>query len=146
MTREQAIKILNKEREYMKNHAGESQVEAFTMAIKALEQEPCEDAISRQAVLKTLDDMNNVLDVDRTVANYKELLKECYEVLPPVNPQEPKTGHWIKEKSVYGWDGKSYQCSKCCRSIHLDLEVEDLNDYPFCHCGAKMVEPQESEE
>ena len=46
--------------------------------------------ISRQAVLKTLDDMDNVLDEDRTIENYKELLKECYEVLPSVNPQEPK--------------------------------------------------------
>lgn len=57
---------------------------------KAMEQEPCEDAISRQAVLKTLDDMDNVLDVDRTIENYKDLLKECYEVLPSVNPH-PKT-------------------------------------------------------
>ena len=49
--------------------------------------EQSENAISRQAVIKTLDDMDNVLDEDRTIENYKELLKECYEVLPPVNPQ-----------------------------------------------------------
>ena len=48
-----------------------------------------DDLISRQAVLETLDDMDNVLDEDRTIENYKELLKECYEVLPPVRPQEP---------------------------------------------------------
>ena len=49
-----------------------------------------DDLIQRQAVLETLDDMDNVLDEDRTIENYKELLKECYEVLPSVNPQEPK--------------------------------------------------------
>lgn len=54
--------------------------------------------------------------------------------------QESKTGHWIKEKTVYGWDGHSYQCSECGRSIHLDPEVENLDDYPYCHCGAKMSE------
>lgn len=48
-----------------------------------------EDCISRKAVLKTLDDMDIVLDEDRTVENYKELLEECYEVLPPVKPQTP---------------------------------------------------------
>ena len=50
------------------------------------------------------------------------------------------TGHWIKEKSRYGWDGKSYVCSECGRSIHLDSDVEDLTDYPYCHCGAEMIE------
>ena len=58
--------------------------------LKALEQEQSGDLISRQAVLETLDDMDNVLDEDRTIENYKELLKECYEVLPSVKPQEPK--------------------------------------------------------
>jgi len=51
---------------------------------------------------------------------------------------DTKIGHWIKEESIHGWDGRSYQCSVCGRSIHLDKEVEDLADYPYCHCGAKM--------
>lgn len=101
-----------------------------------------EDDISRQAVLDTLDNMDKALDEDRTVENYKELLRECYKVLTPVNPN--KTGHWIKEKSRYGWDGKSYSCSECGRSIHLDSEVEDLTDYPYCHCGAQMRENEEN--
>lgn len=63
--------------------------------IKALEQEPTTkndlgvDAVSRQAVLNTLDNMDSALDVDRTVEAYKELLKECYKVLPSVTPQDP---------------------------------------------------------
>lgn len=52
--------------------------------------------------------------------------------------EQPITGHWIKEETMYGWDGKSYQCSACGRSIHLDTKMEDLSDYPYCHCGAKM--------
>lgn len=48
MTRDEAIFTM----EYFKLHfAKREAVEAFDMAIKALEQEPCSDAISRQAVL-----------------------------------------------------------------------------------------------
>lgn len=57
--------------------------------------------------------------------------------------QLPREGHWIKEESPFGWDGYSYQCSECGRSIHLDTEVEDLEDYPYCHCGAYMREVRE---
>lgn len=55
---------------------------------------------------------------------------------------DKKIGQWIKEESIGGWDGHSYQCSVCGRSIHLDTEVEDLEDYPYCHCGAKMQEAE----
>ena len=91
-----------------------------------------DDLISRQAVLETLDDMDNVLDEDRTIENYKELLKECYEVLPPVNPQE-KTGHWIY-KTMEG-----QFCSIC-----GEQSVWKFNYCP--NCGAKMVEEQERSE
>lgn len=56
----------------------------------------------------------------------------------PLVEIEERKGKWIKEKDVLGWDGYSYQCSICGRSIHLDTEVEDLEDYPYCHCGAEM--------
>lgn len=52
------------------------------MTRKVLKQEPCKDAISRRAVLDTLNKMDSVLDEDRTVENYKALLKECYKDLP----------------------------------------------------------------
>ena len=64
--------------------------------------------------------------------------------------QQPKTGHWIEH---YGEDGcgelySHWVCSKCGRSVGFNLaNIEDvLRDYPYCHCGARMVEPQESEE
>lgn len=52
----------------------------------------CDDCISRQAVLNTLDKMDKALDTDRTVESYKKLLTECYKDLPSVTPKE-KTGH-----------------------------------------------------
>jgi hypothetical protein len=134
MTKEEAIKRLKETRTTIQPYQYVD--EAIDMAIKALEQEPSGDLISRKAVLNTLDNMDNALNEDRTLENYKELLKECYEVLLPVNPQEPKTGHW-KEIGYH-----IYECSECGR-------VESINDfenvyieYPYCHCGARM----ESEE
>lgn len=58
--------------------------------------------------------------------------------IKPIKRRKRKTAKWIKETSVYGWDGHSYQCSECGRSIHLDTEMEDLSDYPYCHCGCEM--------
>ena len=49
--------------------------------------EPKEDTISRKAVLDTLERMDKALDEDRTVESYKELLRECYKVLPSVKPK-----------------------------------------------------------
>ena len=93
--------------------------EALDMAIKVLEQEPCEDAISRQAVV----DYNNFLN---------ELRK-----LPSVQPKV-KTGHWIQISSH-----SIYECSECGQTVM----TSDICAYEFCHgCGLRMVELQKSED
>lgn len=56
MTREEAIKRL---KEIDIRDALQEDYDALYMAIKALEQEPCEDCISREAVLDLLEDTNN---------------------------------------------------------------------------------------
>ena len=53
MSREEAIEILKNST--MKDTLSEQWQEAYKMAISALEQEPCDDAISRDAVLKVID-------------------------------------------------------------------------------------------
>ena len=52
--------------------------------------------------------------------------------------QEPMTGHWIYDRRRE-WDGEcKYECSEC--GMGSDV------DYAYCmRCGAKMIEPQESE-
>ena len=93
------------------------------------------DCVSREKVWfmitggKYLDEDDEQF-IDRLVNKLAEL--------PPVTLIRPK-GHWIKEKSIHGWDGHSYQCSVCGRSIHLDTAVESLVDYPYCHCGSKNM-------
>jgi len=54
--------------------------------------------------------------------------------------QEPKTGHWIDMTSGYAFNDK---CSECGYIVHIQF----INEYKYCpNCGAKMFEPQESEE
>lgn len=87
--------------------------------------QPCNDAISRQAVFK----------IQAKYAEYIGATKfwqmsDDIKALPPVTPQ-PKIGHWIKTSS-------GFKCSKCL-IVHSHTSL-------FCQsCGAKMIEPQESE-
>jgi len=149
MTNEEAINILHGIRADNLNLDDlytKDKYEALGMAISALSNTD-EDCISRAEAIKALEydlsiEADGGLDKYRTVI--KDLLNAIYntqkkaiEDLPSVQPK-PKTGHWIREETVYGWDGKSYQCSCCGRSIHLDTVMEDLDDYPYCHCGADM--------
>ena len=55
--------------------------------------------------------------------------------LPSVTPQS-KTGHWISRPHIYG----VAFCSEC----GFELKINNTNYCP--NCGAKMVEPQESED
>lgn len=109
--------------------------ECLDMAIKALEQEPCEDAVSRRAVLDTLDKMDSVLDEDRTVETYKELLAACYNDLPPVTPAH-KTGRWI-------FVDKAHEHGRCSECDYGNVDLVDGRPHNYCpNCGAKI----ESEE
>lgn len=48
-----------------------------------------------------------------------------------------KTGHWIvKEK---GLKVTIYECSECKRHVMDDTGYDVVKDYPYCHCGARMV-------
>ena len=92
MTKEEAISMLygmradnlNLDDAYTKD-----KYEALDMAIKALEQEPCEDCIDRQAAVDIVKDMHDLTRSDVLFEAVKRL-KE----LPSMTPQ-PKTGHWI---------------------------------------------------
>lgn len=131
MTREEAIKIMQN----MKNHAERTDdkelMDACDTAIKVLEQQPCEDAVSRQAVHDLIAELlsDYLHDEDREKI---EKLDVKIEDLEPVTPVE-KVGRWIDA------DGDNAICGCCNRLNHL------YGDY--CkHCGAKMIEQQESEE
>ena len=56
--------------------------------------------------------------------------------LPPVTLQ-PKTGRWVVDLQTA--TENYYICSECGRRIHLRYP-DTIDNYPYCHCGAQMVE------
>ena len=78
-------------------------------------------------------------------------LEEIFGLAIKALEQEPKTGHWIeKGKTDIAYDmsgykswATKYMCNHC-GFIHTAIENHGV--YSYCpNCGAKMVEPQESE-
>ena len=115
--------------------------EALEMAIKALEQESCEDCISRQAAIEIARD-NIHYGLDKKYEYSRELLqKTMAEInsLPSVTPQS-KIGHWILYRDYKNMVDYP-QCDNCGVIIKLPLPIDNLNYCP--NCGVKMIEPQE---
>ena len=99
-----------------------------------LKQEPCEDAISRQAAIDGADviiarDTSGNNDVVKAMTAWKSYV----EGLPSVNPQEPKSGHWerISMDKYVQHAMAYYRCSECDKDI--------IGEHNYCpNCGAKM--------
>ena len=107
--------------------------ECLEMAIKALEQQPCEDCISRQAVIEITAETGAL----ETQSRVREL--------PSVTPNE-KTGYWIDEADdIDAQFGKhTYKCSECNNYAEYFISGTevwwDRIKPNFCpNCGARMV-------
>lgn len=149
MTREEELDWLCRLRSviyvYMPKEWIISMNKALDMAIKALEQEPSGDLISRQAVLDLVADYD--LSMGQVVRGI--------HALPSVN-QEPKTGHWIVDGSVDCYlDKVRCHCSECGKKkefpadydhikhkLSISYQYSEFIDNYCPNCGAKM----ESEE
>ena len=115
---------------------GRQDIEALDVAIESLQQEPCEDAISRNELLKAIDtwdkfgcDANTKLvpyqDHYIPYIHYDDVIK-CIKGMPSVRTQ-PKTGHWIE-------GNYHIRCSECGEDYTYSLRN-------YCpNCGAKMQE------
>lgn len=148
MTREKAIVILGnipidgKDKCYS---IAEYQ-EAKTMAIDALKQELCEDAISRQAVLEQINCW--IGSGEYRYTNATDYLNKRIKALQAVNLQE-KVGYWmpieyptgVEAFGVKEMSAQELQCSECGKTV----DISD-GDFKYCpYCKVKMVEPLESE-
>ena len=128
MTNEEALNILHNSSVYHPMY-----LDALNMAIEALEQQPCEDCISRQAVHEMLEN----IPVNESDKWFNWLQKACLRLadLPPVTPQ-PKIGHWMECGGDEPWL-KGYCCSLC--------NFTTTQKYDYCICGAKMVESEDKD-
>lgn len=114
--------------------------EARKISIEALKVEPCEDAISREKTCDYIAEFINHEYSTQSECEMVEAMIDGIQHLPPVNPlskdyntiyytPQTKTGHW-----------KHNKCDVCGASR------PPLFDNYCPNCGAKMIEPQESEE
>jgi ribosomal protein S27AE len=112
-------------------------------------QEPCDDAISRKAVLEYIE--GNEADLWHKSEN--ELVCQDIKALPPVTPQQ-KMGRWVEEIISVGT--RKVFCSECgCSAPFEHVSTGDvysasgcgvINKTKFCpNCGAKMSESEVSE-
>lgn len=128
MTREEATKILKgaiKKPNTKDGYLGQ----ALSMAISALEAEPSEDAISRQAALDVIaeTDITNGTELVFTGKQVQSLLRD----LPPVTPKQ-RTGRW----EIIS--GNNSRCSICGVYNPPDYFNRPVI-YNYCpFCGAKM--------
>lgn len=127
MTREEqekAIKTLQKlQADYNDKYIDyEGANDAYNMAIKALQTEPCEDAISRQAVA---DEFASWFGY-----NYQnQFFYKRIKALPSVTPTQ-MTGKWIDTDNYY----QRWKCSEC------GCHTRDAEPNYCPNCGAKMEE------
>lgn len=133
MTNEEAIKIIKAEC-YVFNPLNLDRTQmvntALDTACKALEQEPCEDAISRQAVLS----MQYRIDDSATLSSRDVVNVDDIEDLPPVTPQS-KTGLWIKSRDSYG--NNHFTCPFCEHDIATKYAGTWEDNY-CSNCGARL--------
>lgn len=160
MTKKEAIKILM---DGELNPCVAEDREACDMAIKALEKEPCEDCISRQAVIDALRDAENhafntyykglvkahkiIVGLPSVIPHYTEAeiqkmqemeqaeIQKAYEL---GKAEQPKIGRWIEDAKTYYEELKK-------RGLVVDEYTPYFTDdnetqfFKHCpNCGAKM--------
>lgn len=155
MKREEAIRYCD---EYLARHISDIDKEFLKIAKEALQQKPCTDAISRQAVLDILKEKWNMFS-DANDAIQESI--DTIEALQPVTPQ-PRVGHsFPKEatnkdifKAIFGyepatdsvvcnkedWCGASEPCNYCLNNSNSIGREEDWWNAPY-----KKAESEEKE-
>lgn len=139
MTREEAIAILRNEKEYTPYYKRKV---ALGKAIKALEQEPCEDCISRTELLSRIDAERKYLlnfKMDGAEHIIVHHARRIIEDMPPVTPQ-PKRGRWEWVQYDSNPNIGNWHCSECRTIIpHMPEETDNTPIYKWCPmCGARM--------
>ena len=133
MTREEAIKELT---ELLPEEFLSEYVDAIKMGIEALKQQPCEDVISRQAVLEVI----RKCHCEEWV---KADIGAPIEALQSVTPQ-PKMGRWIS----YNWNDNGIarwgiKCDQCYKEYRYGGEMGGTYKYcPFCGCAMQEVKDE----
>lgn len=106
--------------------------DALDMAIKALEQETCEDCVSRKAMLDAITEIDDNINMDIYTNEVREIIGD----LPSVTPVRKK-GHWI-------FVDKAHEHAHCSECGYGNVDLFNGKPHNYCpNCGAKMDEEME---
>ena len=83
-----------------------------------------------------------------TDKQHEEAKKIAIDTMRKYQKIEPKTGHWMNKEHLF--ESCSAECSSCHKRsngyVHDNGFSLEFKYFDFCpNCGARMVEPQESE-
>ena len=148
MTQEMIIEQLERHRtEFAHDHGWNASVlESLDAAIKLLKQESCDDLISRQAAIDELVRWGAIPEYNEAEKNILACCIGMLSTLPSVQ-QTQRTGKWeihfiLNERYLPKFT-QICICKRCGGKLYR-YEGQDIS---FCpSCGAKMVDPQGSEE
>jgi hypothetical protein len=110
--------------EELKCHTSGYAVEWLDMSIKALEQQPCDDCVSRQAAIEVIYDKY----YDNAIAH--DIVGMLFD-LPSVSPQRPQ-GKWIEQNDTSKHHFRWYYCSNC--GAYL-MSADGAN---YCSCCGSL--------
>lgn len=72
--------------------------------------------------------------------NHKQFAqKREIEKIPSADVEPVRHGHWIYEQYFGDYSLHVFKCSVCNRKISVNKK-EEISDFPYCNCGAKMDE------
>lgn len=115
-------------------------IEANTMAIEVLGQQPCDDAVSREAVNELIDELARAISDERCFMSRgratSTIMQDILD-LPSVTPKQ-KVGKWIFHKP---FDNGHKNCNECieCSQCHTWFGHDYYEKTPYCpNCGADM--------
>lgn len=145
MTREKAIEYVNAQLDKAVDDADmmeDEMYDALQKLVRIAEQEPCEDAVSRKAVLDLaychFDEQNLTRTCKIGLSDY---CNKCnmtaaditdIVALPPVHSTE-KVGEWIDDEESDFYK----KCSLC--GVEIDVDFYEETQMNYCpNCGAKM--------
>lgn len=132
MIREEAIEILCDVGDI--NRCCAKDAEALDIAIKALEQQPCDDTISRERVLEV-----QMKYAEHMGATKYWQMRDDIKALPSITLKQ-KTGHWKELEKITSPNELICECSVCGHVVSF-LYYPKSNYCP--KCGAKMTESEE---
>ena len=121
MTRDEAIDILRCRKD------GDV-AEALEVLLRITEAQPCEDAVSREAVLDIL---------KQECSEIEQFLAKQIRELPSVQLERP-IGYWI---GIDDYPYDDWECGKCGGQVYRTNAP--FEEYKYCpNCGARMEEEQ----